>query len=178
MTAQILEIVKYILPALVVLISAYLILNKVLGKELERKQLDIYQQNADTSLKLRLQAYERLCIFLERMHPNSMISRYYSQALSAQDLQIAMVQGIRAEWEHNVSQQLYVSSSTWQTIQAVMEQQISFINRIGSSLPLGAPAMDLIKPLTEMVMNAEGVLPTSVALEQLNKEAKVVLFGS
>lgn len=177
MLQQILEIAKYILPSLVVLIATYLIVNKFLVKEIERKRLSIFQQNSNITLQMRLQAYERLSIFIERMHANSLISRYYTQGATVQDLQIAMVQGIRAEFEHNISQQIYVSNEVWQTIRTVMEQEITMLNRIGSSFEMGAPAADYIKRLSEYVLQTESTLPTTIALETINREAKSVLFS-
>ncbi len=176
MLQEILEILKYILPAIVVLIATYLIVNKFLVKEIERKQLAIFQQNTGVTLQMRLQAYERLSIFVERMHPNSMISRYYTKDSSAQDLQLAMVQSIRAEFEHNLSQQIYVSHEVWQTIKTVKEQEITMLNRVGASLPMGAPATEYVKALTEFVLTDDAELPTSIALEAINREAKRALF--
>lgn len=178
MLQEILEILKYILPAVVVLIATYLIVNKFLVREIERKQLAIFSQNSNYTLQMRLQAYERLAIFVERMHPNSMISRFYIKDATAQDLQLAMVQSIRAEFEHNLSQQIYVSHEVWQTIQAVKEQEITMINRVGSTLPMGAPASDFVKTLTEQVLTDEAELPTSIALEAINREAKRALFNA
>ena len=66
MLQEFLEILKYILPAIVVLIATTLIVNKFLVKEIERKQLAIFQQNSNMTLQMRLQAYERLAIFVER----------------------------------------------------------------------------------------------------------------
>lgn len=176
MLQEILEILKYVLPAVVVLIATTLIVNKFLVKEIERKQLSIFKENANLSIQMRLQAYERLAIFIERMHPNSMIHRFYTKDATAQDMQLAMLQSIRSEFEHNLSQQLYVSYEVWQTIVAVKEQEITMINRIGASLPMGAPAGDLVRALSEFVMTDETELPTKIALETINREAKRVLF--
>jgi Na+/H+-translocating membrane pyrophosphatase len=178
MLVQILEILKYILPSVVVLIATTMIVNKFLVKEIERKQLSIFAQNSDSAMKLRLQAYERLTIFVERMNAKSLISRYYVQQATAQDVQIAMVQGIRAEYEHNLSQQLYVSHEVWQTITTVMEQEITMINRIGASCEMGASATEFIKKISEYIVNTESTIPTDIALETLNKEAKRILFNS
>jgi hypothetical protein len=178
MLVQILEILKYILPSVVVLIATTMIVNKFLVKEIERKQLSIFAQNSDSAMKLRLQAYERLTIFVERINAKSLISRYYVQQATAQDVQIAMVQGIRAEYEHNLSQQLYVSHEVWQTITTVMEQEITMINRIGASCEMGASATEFIKKISEYIVNTESTIPTDIALETLNKEAKRILFNS
>jgi sorbitol-specific phosphotransferase system component IIC len=173
---QILEILKYILPAIIVLIATVVIVNNFLIKETERKRLSIFQQTSDKSMQLRLQAYERLTIFIERMHPMNMIGRLYQKEATAQDLQLAMVQSIRAEFEHNVSQQIYVSHQLWQTINSVKEQEITMLNRIGSTIALGAPASDFVKAISEGVIQQQEDMPTSIALEYLNKEAKILLF--
>jgi hypothetical protein len=88
-----------------------------------------------------------------------------------------MVQGIRAEYEHNLSQQIYVSHEVWQTIKTVMEQEITMLNRIGSSFEMGTPAANYIKALSDFVLNPETTLPTDIALETLNREAKSILFS-
>lgn len=176
MLQQILEILKYVLPAVVVLVATSLIVNKFLVKEIERKRLAIFEQNSSSALKLRLQAYERLVIFCERMHPTSLISRYYQQQATAQDVQLAMVQGIRAEFEHNLSQQLYVSHEVWSTIRTVMEQEITMINRVGASIGMGASATEFVKQLSEYVLTTESTMPTAIAIEAINREAKHVLL--
>ncbi len=177
MLEQILDIAKYILPSIVVLVATYIIVDKFLVKEVEKKQLAIFQQNSHVTLQMRLQAYERLAIFVERMHATSLIGRYYTQGASVQDLQIAMVQGIRAEFEHNISQQIYVSNEVWQTVKTVMEQEITMLNRIGSSFELGAPAANYIKALSDFVLDPHTTLPTNIALETINREAKSILFS-
>ncbi|MBK7689567.1 MAG: hypothetical protein IPJ31_00060 [Bacteroidetes bacterium] len=177
MLQQILDIAKYILPSVVVLIATYLIVDKFLVKEVEKKQLAIFQQNSNLTVQMRLQAYERLAIFVERMHATSLISRYYTQGASVQDLQLAMVQGIRAEFEHNISQQIYVSNEVWQTVKTVMEQEITMLNRIGSSFELGTPAANYIKALSDFVLDPHTTLSTNIALETINREAKSILFS-
>jgi len=177
MLQEILEILKYILPSVVVLAATALIVQKFLINEVERKRLAIFEKNAADAMKLRLQAYERLTIFVERMNTRSLISRFYVQQATAQDVQLAMVQGIRAEFEHNVSQQLYVSHELWMTIRTVMEQEVTMLNRIGASCEMGAPASEFVKKLSEYISNTESTIPTDIALETLNREAKSILFS-
>jgi hypothetical protein len=143
---------------------------------IERKRLDIFQENANLTLQMRLQAYERLAIFAERMHPSSMISRYYVKDSTAQDLQLSMVQGIRAEYEHNLSQQIYISHEVWENIKVVKEQMIAMLNRVGSTIPMGASSTDFIKDLTEFVLMDEKELPLTDALRAINHEAKKLMF--
>ncbi|MBL7754523.1 MAG: hypothetical protein JNM44_08600 [Chitinophagaceae bacterium] len=178
MLQQILEILKYVLPAVVVLVAAYLIVNKFLVGEMQQKQLALFGQHAQYTIQVRLQAYERLTIFVERMHPTNLISRHYIREMSAQDVQLAMVRAIRDEYEHNLSQQIYVSREVWQTVKAVMEQEITMLNRIGSNFAMGAPSADFVKALSEYVVNTESTMPTAIALETIDREAKKLLTSA
>jgi hypothetical protein len=175
----ILELVKYTLPAVVVLAASYLIVKKFLVTETQRKQLAIFQEAQDVTLKLRLQAYERLVLFIERMNPRNMIPRIYDSSMTVRDLQLAMTMSIRAEFEHNLSQQIYVSKNAWETVKNVKEQELNMVNRIAQSLPPEAPAKDLHARIIDIIMKAEEELPTDVALFILNDEVKKVMaFGS
>ena len=177
MLETLLEIFKYTIPGVVVLVAVVLIVNKFLIKETEMKRMAIFNEQSDTALRLRLQAYERLTLCVERMHPRSLISRLYQQEFSVQDLQLHMVQTIRAELEYNMSQQLYVSHELWMTIRTVMEQEVTMLNRIGASCEMGAPASEFVKKLSEYISNTESTIPTDIALETLNREAKSILFS-
>ena len=177
MLETLLDILKYTIPGVVVLVAVVLIVNKFLVKETDMKRMSIFAQQSDTALRLRLQAYERLILCVERMHPRSLISRLYQQDLTAQDLQLQMIQTIRAELEYNMSQQLYVSYEVWQTIRAVAEQEITMINRVGASCAMGDTASTLVRKITEHILTAdETTMPTDIALEALNREAKFALF--
>ena len=103
-----LEILKYTIPSLVVLTSCYLIVRKFLVSEMQRKQLALFKDTQDITMRLRLQAYERLIVFLERISPRLLIPRVYDPSMTARDLQQAMTFNISAEFEHNLSQQIYV----------------------------------------------------------------------
>jgi hypothetical protein len=170
-----LEILKYTLPALVVLFASYSIVNKFLINDFQRKQLAIFKDNAKITIPMRLQAYERLILFVERMNIQSMVNRFYVAESSAVELQLAITQSIRTEWEYNLSQQLYVSNEVWQTINTAKEQEIGMINNIASKLPNGAAAKDLVQALTEYQMEETDETPLQIALQTINTEAQRVL---
>ncbi len=174
--ATLLDILKYILPALVVLAATWLIVNKFLTTEIERKQLALFSVKSDEVLRLKLQAYERLALFLERLHPQSLISRFYNKQLSAREVHLNMIQAVREEFEHNMSQQIYVSRQVWETIKSAKEQEASMINRIASTLPIDAGATELVQKMSEFVLTAEYQLPAQIALEILNDEAKNMML--
>ncbi len=125
-------------------------------------------------LPLQLQAYERLVLLIERINPQSLISRTYQPEFSVVDMQISMVQTIKAEFDHNISQQIYVSPTAWETVKTLKEQTITLINQIASQLPQDAPAKELNKQILEVYLqNAES--PSEVAAQILNAEAKKIM---
>ncbi len=172
--ATILEILKYTIPALVVLLAAHLIVKKFLVTEIQRKQLAIFKDGLDTTLRMRLQAYERLTLFIERIHPRQLLPRAYQSGMTVRDFQMSLIQAIRAEFEHNLSQQIYVSREVWKTIVGVHEQELAMINNIASQMNADAPGKELHQRITEYVLQAEDS-PNEIAIEMLNNEAKYVL---
>ena len=174
-----LEVLKYTIPSVVVLIACYMIVKKFLVSEMQRKQLAIFKDSQDTTLRLRLQAYERLTLFIERISPRQLIPRVYDPSMTVRDLQQAMVFSIGAEYEHNISQQIYVSSNVWETVRNVKEQEQNMINRLAQTLPPDAHARDFHARILEVMESAEGDLPTDMALGIINNEVrKVMAFGS
>lgn len=124
-----------------------------------------------TVLPLQLQAYERLVLLVERINLQNLISRVFQPGLSAVDMQISLVQTIKAEYDHNVSQQIYVSPAAWEAVKTLKEQTITLINQIASQLPPDAGAMDLNKQILEVFMKADSS-PAEIASQILNTEAK------
>lgn len=125
-------------------------------------------------LPLQLQAYERLVLLIDRINPQNLVSRIYQQEFTAVDMQIAMVQTIKAEFDHNISQQIYVSPTAWETVKTFKEQSITIINQIASQLPQDAPARELNKQLLEVYLQS-GESAAEVAAQILNAEAKKIM---
>jgi hypothetical protein len=170
-----LEILKYTIPSMVVLASSYLIVRKFLITENQRKQLALFQDAQDTTLRLRLQAYERLILFIERISPRQMIPRLYEPAMTVRDLQLAIINNIRNEFEYNLSQQIYVSRNVWETVKNVKEQELNMVNQVGKKLAPEAPARELHTLILDIVMKAEEELPTEIALHTINEEVRILL---
>lgn len=122
-------------------------------------------------LPLQLQAYERLVLLVERINLQNLISRVFQQGLTATEMQIGLVQTVRAEFDHNVAQQIYVSPVAWEAVKTLKEQTITIINQVASQLPKDATAMDLNKQILEIFMQAESS-PAELTSQILNAEAK------
>jgi hypothetical protein len=177
-TTTLLEILKYTLPALVVLMTSYLIVQKFLVAQNQRKQLALFKDAQDITLRLRLQAYERLVVFIERISPRHLIPRIYDPSMTVRDLQAAITFNIRAEFEHNLSQQIYVSPNVWETVKNVKEQEINMANQMGKALDPDGPGKELNTRIMEMLQNVNEQLPTDIALEIINNEVRAVMTNS
>ena len=127
------------------------------------------------TLQLQLHAYERLILLSERIALPELISRLNQPGLSAREMQFVLTNNIRQEFEHNVTQQLYVSAESWDAVRNLKDQNIHIINQVASYLPAEASGTDLNKHLLEMlVQNPKASLHTVVA-EVLSYEAKKLM---
>ncbi|MDB5282143.1 MAG: hypothetical protein JWO06_1218 [Bacteroidota bacterium] len=169
---DLLEILKYVLPALIVFLTAYFLLTRYMQKDATSKMIEIKMRRDKEIITLRLQAYERLALFLERIGPASVIARVRTPDMIATELQYAMVKNIREEYEHNLSQQVYISSNAWNLIVASKDEIIKTINMIGQQVPPDSSSGQLIATLFNGITKANAPLPTEHALEYLKAECR------
>ena len=105
------------------------------------------------TIKLRLQAYERLALLAERISLNNLISRLPHAGITAKQMQHALVDAIKTEYEYNISQQVYVSPEAWRAVHNLKEQNIYIINQLTVTLPFQASAMDLNKQVLDYLLS-------------------------
>ena len=148
---QVLEFAKILIPSGLVLYAMYLTMKSFLNKELEKKMLEIRGKSIETVLPNRLQAYERMCLFLERITPNSLILRLNIGEFTAKEFQHILLNEIREEYNHNVSQQVYMSIEVWNLIKGAKEELVTIINESALKLGEGATSIDLSKEILEAV---------------------------
>jgi hypothetical protein len=120
-------------------------------------------------LPLRLQAYERFVLFLERIHPSNLALRLNNPELTSAQLQSLLVRTVREEFEYNLSQQLYVSVHTWELIKNAKEEMVALINQASMKAGDEAMASDLVKTIFE-IMVEKGKLPSELALDEIKTE--------
>ena len=172
---EILEILKYTVPSIILLAGVYFLVSKFLEEERVRLQSilrqNIAKQNQKIALPLRLQAYERITIFLERLHPNSLIIRVRQPHMTVSEFRDALTATIKAEYEHNLSQQIYVSSDIWKLTSEIKEQMTNLIHQLALALPPDASAVELAKAVFNYTIDVEdGKFPTEIGLKYLKNE--------
>lgn len=142
-----------IMPSVVVFLTAFYAIRHFLGaRSAERNAERIADARKDDHkqvLPLRLQAYERLALFLERIQPGALVLRVHRGSMDALDLQSALVNTIREEYEHNVTQQIYVSDRAWARVKQAKEETIRLVNLSFEQVGNSASGSDLSRKIFE-----------------------------
>lgn len=168
---DILDILKYVLPSLVVLATSLLVIKKFMDAEQRKHIYEIRKENQKITTPLRLQSYERLILFLERISPENLILRVHKPGMSAKMLQSNLITIIKSEFEHNLTQQVYISSSSWEIIKKVKDDIIKAVNIAAGNIPNDAKGTDLGQKLFEVMSKLEKS-PTQVAIGILKNEIR------
>lgn len=163
------DFIKILVPASVVLYAAYLLVRAFIQKEIELRKLEVRSRSIETILPNRLQAYERMALFLERMSPQNLLVRLNTSGMPARDFHKLLLNEIRNEYNHNVSQQVYMSEEVWRLIKNAKEDLIVSINDAASEMTMESTSLELSKKIFEKTMGKE-VDPIMHALTELKKE--------
>jgi len=168
----IVEILKITLPAGLVIYGMYLVAVSFLKTERDNKLISLKTKNTETILPIRLQAGERICLLLERVTPNNLIRRVNTGNYSAKELHQILLSEVREEFNHNLSQQLYFSDETWESVRNTIEQVITMINRAAQDLNEEARGIDLNKRIFQLYLekNNDSI---SQALKNVKSEIRV-----
>lgn len=123
-----LEIIKVTVPALIVFLTVYLLMKEHRKKEENliriKVQADRLKREANPT---KIHAYERLALFCERIKIDKLIMRLRTDEGSTEALKQAMIMAIQQEYDHNVTQQIYVSQQLWEIIQLAKSETISIV---------------------------------------------------
>jgi hypothetical protein len=169
------EVIRYTVPSLVVLATAYYLLKMFLEKEAEKTQMQMRLDVQKITLPVRMQAYERLVLLLERIEPAGLLVRTNQPGMNASQLQSALIQSIRSEFEHNLSQQVYVSTKAWEMVRNAREETIKRINTSAMKLTPEATSTDLASLILINDIDAEQSAVKG-ALDLLKAEARNNFF--
>jgi hypothetical protein len=139
------DIIKYSIAGIVTVFAAIYLIKPYLERDEKIQLLEFRKTISNQTLPLRLQAYERLVLFIERVNPANMLIRLNATAYSAGELYTLVLEDLRAEYQHNVTQQIYVSSRAWAVIKHVKDDTLGIVNKAFKSLPDTATGLDLSK---------------------------------
>lgn len=165
------EILKYTLPALVVFLTAFVLIRLNLQNEENKRRFEMSRDKKENILPLRLQAYERLILFLERIAPEALVMRVSRQDITVSQLVTELVSNIRTEFEHNLVQQTYISTQAWEVVKSSKNNMIKLITESATELKPSANGMLLSKQIIEYANELNGS-PVAPAIEYLKKEVR------
>ncbi len=149
-------------------VSLYLV-RQFMEQEQKRQQVKLKENARNTVLPVKLQAYERLVILLERIRLNNLVMRVTKPGMNAQYLQREMLKQIRGEFEHNLSQQLYVSETAWKLVVNAREQGIAIMNMVGEKVDHEESANKYTTLLLQLAAT-EDYNAVEIAVAHLRKE--------
>ena len=125
--------------------------------------------------QLQLQAYERLALLTERIKLDGLINRLYDSSYTARDMHQVLLQTIRQEFEHNITQQIYVSAGVWSAVEKMKDQNMYIVSQLALVLPPEANAMDLNKAILQFSLSNPDATMNKLVLEAIQFEAKKLL---
>ena len=165
------DLLQIMVPGLLVLYAVYLVVRSFLQKEYDKRLIDIKIKNNETVLPLRLQAYERICLLLERITPNNLLVRLNDPAYNAKEFHQILLTEIREELNHNLSQQVYVSDAAWEQTKMAIEEITVLINNSSKGMTAENSSLDLAKAIFENMMKQDAD-PVNEALRIIKNEIR------
>lgn len=164
-----LDTLKYFIAGMGVVSATYYMLKPHLDRSDQIQLLEFQKNISNQTLPLRLHAYERVVLYVERINPASILLRLNAGSYSARELHTIVIEEIRNEYQHNIAQQVYVSSRAWGMLRRVKDDTISIITNAVKGLPDDATGLELSRTVLMHISTLEEN-PYDVALSVIKKD--------
>lgn len=170
MEDKIIESIAYILPAAVTGCVAYFMFNGFIKQLNSAKKIEILAEKKKESLPIKLQAYERMVLFCERINPVKMLVRIKPISDNTNDYLQLLIASIEQEFEHNLVQQIYISKETWVAISAAKSAVINKLKQVSEN---SNSANDFRENV--LIDYSKSLPPTDTAISFIKNEVKKLL---
>lgn len=151
------------------LAALYYMAKNDIGRFFSLKNSEQQKESRAALLPLRLQAHERLIIFIERINPANLLVRLHEQGISAGALQAKVIDEIKSEYQHNIAQQLYLGKESWRVIRKLKDDTITMVNNVVQSLPDHSGGVELSKKILQHLATIEEN-PYDLTIEYLKRD--------
>ena len=158
-----------LVPAVAAVAVVYIMMTKYFENEQLNRQKEWAEKKVKQHLPVQMQAYERLVLLMERINPESLVFRVNKPGMSARLLQADILKVIRDEFDHNLTQQLYISSEAWASVKAAREETVNILKVAASRVGKDADSFEFATAILEVVGQLEK-LPTDIAIDILKRE--------
>jgi len=170
---EFIELLKYTVPSIITGVVAYILINKMLEQENRRHFGEIKKENIKHTTPVRLQAHERLLLLLERTDPVQVVNRVIKPGMTAKSMQIAIITEIKQEYDHNITQQLYVSGKCWEEVMKAKEDALKLVTVVGAAVNQGADALEFSKALIK-IQSEQQFFTSVAAIKTVKNEIKTI----
>ncbi|AOW16417.1 hypothetical protein LPB03_02560 [Polaribacter vadi] len=170
MEDKIFESIAYILPAAVTGFVAYYMFNGFIKSQNSERKLEILAAKRKDSLPIKLQAYERLLLFCERINPVKMLLRIQPLSTDTNEYLQLLIANIEQEFEHNLVQQIYISDDSWTAIYAAKSAVINKLKQVAEN---SSSANELRESV--LIDYSKTLPPTETAIAFIKNEVKKLL---
>lgn len=170
-STKIIELAAYTLPALITGGVAYFLFHSFFKNEENRRRFELLKENQKQALPIRLQAYERMVLLLERIHPAQLLLRVAPISTDKNDYATLLIHTIQTEFEHNLTQQVYLTSATWDVINKAKNSTVQMIRQ--KSLEQDIPNAEKLREAI-LIELTETEAPSSIAISYLKEDLKRV----
>lgn len=169
------ELLKIIIPAGAVFAAAYFLVKRFLDNDQKRREHELKKSSQNIVTPLKITAYERIVIYLERINPNNLVLRVNKNGMTAKQLHNELVLAIKSEFEHNLSQQIYVSAGSWEMVKNAKEEVLQLVNISSSKVPADANSLELATMILSITANLGKKMPSELAIDYLKTEISQTL---
>jgi hypothetical protein len=167
--SYLLDILKYTIAGLGVVWIAFYLLKPYLDRNERIQLIELKKSISAQTLPLKLQAYERVVLFIERTNPANLLVRLNNPDYTAAELYMLLVAELRNEYQHNVTQQIYVSANAWAIVKRLKDETLAVVNNVIKDLPESASGLDLSKAVLTQISQSDKN-PYDIGLGLIRKE--------
>jgi hypothetical protein len=174
MYSFLLEVLKFALAGIAVVLVAFYLAKPHLENKEKLQLLDFKKSTSAHTLPLRLQAYERIVLLIDRINPSNLLIRLNASAYTAAELQALIINEVRNEFQHNVTQQLYISSRAWNLVRRIKDDTLNLVNNVSKSMPDNAGGLDFGRAVLAHLSKLESD-PYDVAMKMIRTDLEELL---
>ncbi len=167
----IIYIIVALIPALAAVSIVYLFLKKSAEKEISSLTMQLKKERQSFFLEPRIDAYQRVVLLMDRIGIQNLVMRFHEPNMTAIQLQTKLLETIRQEFDHNVAQQIFISTEAWEMVKKSKEETIKIIHIAAKQMSEESSSLDLSNKLFEIVAEI-GELPTEITIKLLKEEVR------
>lgn len=172
MNERIFDILTLSIPALLIFLTVYTVLTKQYKKEERIRYFELKKQQGKESLPIRLQAFERLTLLMHRIAPENLIPRMHTSSNDVKHFSYTLLKTIKSEYEHNITQQIYVSHQTWEAITLYKDNLTKLVREQTAALNPDEQSLKLSEAILNTIIEQPELLNYNQVMHLLKKEVK------